>query len=73
MKNKKLMSKINDKKYTVVRIDRNEFELEDGSIYPIPFELEETLSIEEFQKFIDSSKNFMINLLKEINGKTTNN
>lgn len=37
----------------IVRVDRNEFELEDGTIHPIPFELEEVPSVDEFQKTFD--------------------
>lgn len=60
---KKAMSYIKDKKFKVVRITKNEFELEDGSIYPIPFELESELTIEEFQKYLDNSKNLLLELL----------
>ena len=37
----------------VVRVAHNEFELEDGTIVPIPFELEEVPTVEEFQKTYD--------------------
>jgi hypothetical protein len=33
----------------VVRVSLDEFELEDGRIFPLPFELEEEMSPEEFQ------------------------
>jgi len=37
----------------IIRITKTEFEMEDGTIHPIPFELEEIPSIEEFQKIYD--------------------
>lgn len=37
----------------IVRVAHNEFELEDGTIVPIPFELEELPTVEEFQKTYD--------------------
>lgn len=37
----------------IKRITKTEFEIEDGTIYPIPFELEEEPTIEEFQKIYD--------------------
>lgn len=37
----------------IVKIAKTEFETEDGVIHPIPFELEEIPSIEEFQEIYD--------------------
>jgi len=33
----------------IIRVTKNEFELEDGSIYPIEPELDHELTIEEFE------------------------
>ena len=57
---------IEDKKYNVVRVSRTEFELDNGDVYPHSFELDDDISIEEFQKLLDSSKGIMISLLKQI-------
>jgi hypothetical protein len=37
------------KSTTILRISENEFEMEDGTIYPFLFENSEAISIEEFQ------------------------
>jgi len=37
-------------KMRIVRLDKEEFELEDGSVYPIEPPLEQEISIDEFQK-----------------------
>lgn len=37
----------------IVRVTKTEFETDDGVIYPIPFELDEILTIEEFQRIYD--------------------
>lgn len=37
----------------IVRITKTEFEMEDGTICPIPFELETIPSLEEFQEIYD--------------------
>lgn len=37
----------------IVRITKTEFEMENGVIYQIPFELDENVTIEEFQKIYD--------------------
>jgi len=57
---------IEDKKYNVVRVSKTEFELDNGDVYPHSFELDEEISVKEFQKFLDSSKGIMISLLKQI-------
>ena len=61
-----LIKMIEDKKYNVVRVSKTEFELDNGDVYPHSFELDEEISVEEFQKLLDSSKAIMISLLKQI-------
>jgi hypothetical protein len=61
-----LIKMIEDKKYNVVRVSKTEFELDNGDVYPHSFELDEEISVEEFQKLLDSSKGIMISLLKQI-------
>ena len=53
----------------VVRVDKHEFELENGDVYPIPFELDvdEDISVLEFQKIMDSSKELMLKILEQSN------
>lgn len=38
---------------TIVKVTKTEFETDDGTIYPIPFELDNIPSVEEFQKIYD--------------------
>lgn len=37
----------------IVKVTKTEFETSDGNIYPIPFELDEVPTIEEFQRIYD--------------------
>ena len=37
----------------IVRVTKTEFETDDGVIYPIPFELDEVPTVEEFQRIYD--------------------
>jgi hypothetical protein len=37
----------------IVRVTKTEFETDDGVIYQIPFELDEVLTTEEFQRIYD--------------------
>jgi len=63
------MENLKNKSLKVVRVDKNEFELDNGDIYPIPFELDvdEDVSVEEFQKILDSSKEIIIKILEQTN------
>jgi len=66
VKAKRISNMLADKQFKVVRVSKTEFELDTGDIYPLPFELDEELSIEEFQKILDGSKDLMIQMLKKI-------
>jgi len=63
---KKAIKKMETKEYKVVRVDKSEFELENGDIYPHVFELDEDISVEEFQKILDLSKENIIDHIKKI-------
>lgn len=65
-KKKKIMEKIKENQYKVVRLSETEFELENGDVFPLPFTLEEGTTVEQFQKFINESKDIMLTLLKKI-------
>jgi len=55
-----------EKTFKVVRITKTEFELDNGDIYPHTFELDEDISVEEFQVLLDNSKQTIINLIQSI-------
>lgn len=63
-----IIKMIGNKAMKVVRVTKTEYELENGDIYPHLFELGNDVSVEEFQKILDESKNLIINHLKNING-----
>ena len=50
--NKKQIKKMEEHKYTVVRVTKAEFELDNGDIYPHAFELDDDITVEEFQKLL---------------------
>ena len=68
MKNKlkKLINNMETKDYKVVRVNKTEFELDNGDIYPHMFELDDGVSVEEFQKMLDLSKENIIDHIKKI-------
>jgi hypothetical protein len=63
----KLIDKMENIQYKVVRVTKEEFELEGGDIYPHTFELDEDITVEEFQKLLDSSKQLVLEQIKRIN------
>jgi len=40
----------------VVRVTKTEFELDNGDVYPLPFELDETVSLKDFNRMYADSK-----------------
>lgn len=58
------MNNIKDKKYTITRVSKTEFELDDGRVFPLLIELDEIPTIEELQKILDNSKNLIIGMLE---------
>ena len=61
----KIMKKIQEKQYRVVRVTKTEFELDNGDVYPIPFEMDKVPTVKQFQKMVDDSKDLMLELLKK--------
>lgn len=68
-KRNSIMENLKNKSLKVVRVDKTEFELDNGDVYPIPFELDvdEDVSVEEFQKILDSSKDIILKILEQTN------
>ena len=63
MKTKTLMKKLRDKQFKVVRVSKTEFELDTGDVFPFPSDMEEELTVEEFQKILDNSKELVLQML----------
>jgi hypothetical protein len=62
---KNIMDYLKNKTFKVVRVSKTEFELENGDIHPIPFEYDYEPTIEEFQMFIDNSKDLILELIQK--------
>lgn len=61
-----------DKKMKVVRVTRTEFELDNSDIYPLPFELDETPTLKEFNEIYANSRALVENLISQSKGKSFN-
>lgn len=64
----KLSKLMENKKHTVIRVDSKEFELDNGDVYSHNFDIDENITVDEFQKLLDLSKDNLINHLKDIEG-----
>ena len=49
----------------VIRVAKTEYELENGDIYPHLFELDDDMTIEEFQILLDKSKKMVLDHIKD--------
>jgi hypothetical protein len=59
-----------DGKVKVVRVTRTEFELDNGDVYPLPFELDHTPTLKEFNKIYANSKRLVEQLVEQSKGKS---
>jgi hypothetical protein len=64
------IKKKKDKKVKVVRVTRTEFELDTGDVYPLPFELDHTPTLKEFNKIYANSKRLVEQLVEQSKGKS---
>jgi len=55
-----------EKNMKVVRVDKTEYELENGDVYPQVFELDGDITVEEFQKLLNESKTLVLSHIKNI-------
>jgi hypothetical protein len=61
----RIMQELKDKKLKVVKVSKSEFELDSGDIYPIPFDLGYEPSLAEFQKFVDDSRDLILDFIRK--------
>jgi hypothetical protein len=67
MKSKKSRKRITGMR--VVRVTKTEFELDNGDIYPLPFELDKALSLKEFNEIYANSKVVVDTLISQSKDK----
>lgn len=54
----------------VVRVTRTEFELDNGDIYPLPFELDYTPTLKEFNEIYANSRKLVEELVLQSKNKS---
>jgi hypothetical protein len=62
-----------DKKMKVIRVTKTEFELDNGDIYPLPFELDKTPTLKEFNEIYANSRILVETLISQSKNKAFDN
>ena len=65
-----MKGKKKDKKVKVIRVTRTEFELDNGDIYPLPFELDHTPTLKEFNEIYANSRTLVEQLVEQSRNKS---
>ena len=50
----------------VVEVTKTDYTLENGDVYEHTFDIDESITVEEFQKLLDNAKNTIIETLNKI-------
>ena len=62
-----IMSKLKEKNLKVVAVTKHNYTLENGDVYEHTFDIDDDITVEEFQKMLDNAKTFMVDMLGKIN------
>jgi hypothetical protein len=65
MKNKTI-NKLLRMQPKVINVTKTNYTLDNGDIFEHTFDIDESISVEEFQKLLDNAKTFMVNTLNKI-------
>lgn len=63
---KKLTKSLMDTQPKVVQVTKDNYTLDNGDVYEHTFEVDEGITVEEFQKLLDNAKNTIIDTLNKI-------
>lgn len=66
IKIKKLTESLMNTQPKVVQVTKDNYTLDNGDVYEHAFEVDENITVEEFQKLLDNAKNTIINTLNKI-------
>jgi hypothetical protein len=65
MKNKTI-NKLLRMQPKVINVTKTNYTLDNGDIFEHTFDIDESISVEEFQKLLDNAKTFIVNTLNKI-------
>lgn len=58
--------KLENMQLKVVEVTKTNYTLENGDVYEHTFDIDESITVEEFQKLLDNAKNTIIETLNKI-------
>lgn len=62
----KIKKTLLDMQPKVVKITKTDYTLENGDVYEHTFDIDENISVEEFQKLVNNAKNVIVETLNKI-------
>lgn len=60
---KKTMDNTPNSKYKVVEVTKDHYTLENGDVFEHTFDIDENITVEEFQKMLDNAKRIMEDII----------
>lgn len=63
-----LKKTLQDMRLKVINVTKTDYTLENGDVYEHQFEIDENITVEEFQKLLDNAKDTIIGTLNKIDG-----
>ena len=62
----KIKKTLLDMQPKVVKVTKTDYTLDNGDVYEHTFDIDENISVEEFQKLLDNAKNVIVETLNKI-------
>jgi len=62
---KKTMDNTPNAKYKVVEVTKDHYKLENGDIFEHTFDIDDDITVEEFQAMLDNARKIMENIIDE--------
>lgn len=63
---KEIMDNISEKKFKVVAVTKHNYTLENGDVIEHAFDIDDNITVDEFQEILDNAKQFMVDMLDKI-------
>ena len=62
----KLKKSLLDMQQKVVKVTKTDYTLDNGDVYEHTFDIDENITVEEFQSLLDNAKNIIVETLNKI-------
>lgn len=69
----KMINQLESTQYKVVKVTKSNYILENGDVFEHTFEIDDNITVEEFQQLLDNAKKSIIETLNNIDKLNENN